>query len=120
MHRISGVTAHRDVGSLEPMPKQIDTIEIGKRLRELREWQGMSAEEFVDRIGHGTGRTNWTNVENGLQRPNPDHIVRLCDWLGVTFDYVYRGREPGVDPNTLEALRKFRRNRKARTRQPGR
>lgn len=102
--------------SLAPMPCRLDTQGIGRRLREIREWKGLTVEEFVEKVAPGTSRTNWTNVENGLQRPNPDHVMTLCEWIGVTFDYVYRGREPGVDPGTLNALHEFRKNRKARTR----
>jgi len=60
---------------------------MGKlRLKELREEKGLSQEQLGKEIGfkHNT-ICNW---ENGTREPDIDTIEKLCNFFGVSADYL--------------------------------
>ena len=63
---------------------------IGPRIRAARERRGYSREELAYR-----SRLSWAaieQIESGRRKHvRPDTLVRLCDALGLTADYVLKG-----------------------------
>jgi len=60
---------------------------VGKiRLKELREEQGISQEQLGKEIGFKPNTiSNW---ERGTRDPDVATIKKLCDFFGVTADYL--------------------------------
>lgn len=56
--------------------------EIGSRIRNYRHAAGMSQKELAKKLGVSNSRvSNW---EQGVNRPDTDMLVKLCDALSVT------------------------------------
>lgn len=70
--------------TMPPKPRQPPseaTVEFGKRVRKLREAQGLSQEALADRCG-----VHWTflgQVERGQRSIRLDNILRIASGLGV-------------------------------------
>jgi transcriptional regulator with XRE-family HTH domain len=62
---------------------------VGRRLRALREAQGMSAEVLVRAVGMSIDRLE--RLESGRERINVDDMRRLCEVLGATPADFFRG-----------------------------
>jgi transcriptional regulator with XRE-family HTH domain len=46
----------------------------------------MSQQDLAERIGKS--RTTVTNIENGVQLPTVETLIRICDVLGVSADWI--------------------------------
>lgn len=58
--------------------------EVGNRIKHYREKIGMSQKDFAEKIGVSTNRaSNW---ERGINRPDVDYLVKICEVLGITAD----------------------------------
>lgn len=70
---------------MPPEPRQPTspaTVEFGRRLRRLREEQGLSQEALADRCG-----VHWTflgQVERGQRSIRLDNILRIAHGLSIT------------------------------------
>ena len=68
-----------------------DASAIGPRIRAARERRGYSREELGYRSGLSWGAIE--QIESGRRRQvRPDTLLRLCDALELTTDYVLSGR----------------------------
>lgn len=78
-------------------------MNIGKRIRNLREKKGMSREEFAKRLG----LSYWavSKYENGERNPDAETLNKIADILGVTVDYLL-GRNNNHSPHQriIEAI----------------
>ena len=59
-------------------------MSVGKNIQTLRETAGYTQKELADLIGISNQRLN--NWEKGVNMPNPDYIIKLCDALNVNAD----------------------------------
>ena len=77
---------------------------IGERIKALREakFADTSITDFAKIIG--VKYTRYLNWESGLNRPLPDEAAVLCDKLGSTMDFIYRGKEDALPQSTIKAL----------------
>lgn len=58
--------------------------EIGSKIRHFRELRGLSQKDLAQRIGVTNSRiSNW---EQGLNRPDVDNLLLLCESLEVSAD----------------------------------
>ncbi len=60
------------------------------RLRELRKEKGLTTTELGEIIG--CSNPTITNYERGYRKPDPEMLIKLADFFGVTVDYLL-GRE---------------------------
>ena len=67
---------------------------VGHRLRLLRELTGLGQQDMAHRLN--VSGSTWNNWEHGRKRINLTAALRLADHLGVSLDYIYRGRLDGV------------------------
>jgi transcriptional regulator with XRE-family HTH domain len=85
-------------------PTDIDR-EVGKRLRALREENGMSQSALGERSGITFQQVQ--KYENGVNRVSISRLIEFCDVLGVPASQVLKGlstaRQPKADP--LQPLR---------------
>ena len=60
---------------------------IGNRLAELRKQEGLSQEEFAEKMG--VSRQTICNWENGFYRPREACLQKMCLLFGVEMTYFY-------------------------------
>lgn len=65
------------------------TVELGKRIRELRTKTGLSQEKFALKIG--MDRTYFASVEAGKRNIAICNIKKIADGLDVTLSELFEG-----------------------------
>lgn len=68
---------------------QLDSKAIGKRLRELRVQKGMTQAEASEHFQ--MSERQWQRIESGQCRPSVHLTADLCEFFGVTCDYLVLG-----------------------------
>lgn len=64
------------------------TVELGNRIRELRQQTGLSQEKFALKIG--MDRTYFASVESGKRNIAIENIKKIADGLGVTLSCLFK------------------------------
>lgn len=59
---------------------------IGQRLREIRDKRGFPQKVIAEHLG--LHRTNYSRIENNLQKLTPEQIALFCEFCDVSADYV--------------------------------
>jgi transcriptional regulator with XRE-family HTH domain len=77
------------------MPKSVDRVGFGARIRALREARGLGQLDLGQAVDHKTGQTQVSRWENGARMPSTGKIAKLADVLGTTTDYLLHGEEQG-------------------------
>ncbi len=67
-----------------------DLNNVGKRIRNLRELNGLSQDRLAALLGFS--KVHLSKVENGKQGFSPENMMRIAEYFGVTLDYLYFGR----------------------------
>ncbi len=57
-----------------------------KRIRDLREDRDKTQQQIADMLG--TSQTMYARYERGANELPIRHLLRLCDYYGVSADYV--------------------------------
>lgn len=65
------------------------TVELGSRIRKLRQKNGLSQEKFALKIG--IDRTYFASVESGKRNIAIVNIKKIADGLGVTLSELFEG-----------------------------
>lgn len=65
------------------------TVDLGNRIRELRQQTGTSQEKFALKIG--MDRTYFASVEAGKRNIAIINIKKIADGLGVTLCELFQG-----------------------------
>ena len=65
------------------------TVELGKRIRELRTRTELSQEMFALKIG--MDRTYFASVESGKRNIAICNIKKIADGLGITLSELFKG-----------------------------
>ena len=63
--------------------------EIGKRINARRRELGLTQETLAERMEVSVQMIS--NLELGKKAIRPENLIKLCDVLGVSSDYVLRG-----------------------------
>ena len=61
------------------------------RIRQLRKQRGLSAKQLGAIIG--VSESAIYQYETGKRQPCIDIIVKICDYFGITVDYLVNGKE---------------------------
>ena len=64
---------------------------IGEKIQNLRKQRGMSQEQLAEALG--VSRQAVSKWEAGQSVPDIDKIISICDYFGVTTDYILRNAE---------------------------
>ena len=80
-------------------PDIASAVEIGKRLRLVREALKMS-QSALCRLAGITPQA-WNNAETGDNLLTVPNAVRLCRVTGVTMDWIYRGQITSALPSVM-------------------
>lgn len=68
------------------MDKFVETLQFGKKLKELRKEQNLTATNLANKLGvRDTTILRW---EKGLMVPNIIHLYRIAVYFGVSADYL--------------------------------
>lgn len=70
-------------------------MDVADRIQNLRKTKGISQEELADKVG--VSRQAVSKWEGGQSTPDVEKIIILCDYFGVTTDYLLRGIEPKTE-----------------------
>ena len=65
------------------------TIQLGNRIRELRQKMGLSQEKFALKIG--MDRTYFASVESGRRNIAIVNIKKIADGLNISLEELFRG-----------------------------
>jgi len=68
---------------------------IGEMLRKIREEKGFPQKVIAEQLG--VHRTNYSRIENNIQKLTPEQIVLFCEFCNVSADYLL-----GVSANNKE------------------
>lgn len=74
-------------------------VEIGHRISERRRQLMLTQEQLAEQAGL-TPQTVST-AELGKKAMRPENIIKMCDALEVSTDYLLRGRISTVDENKI-------------------
>lgn len=80
-----------------------DNVELGKKIKELREDQKLSQERLSDKVD--ITRTYLSDIERGKRSPSYDIVKKIADALGVSINDL-----EGVSvekPEVPESLKEF-------------
>lgn len=66
-------------------------MSINKRMKELRESNGLNKVEFAKVID--VTKSSITRYESGEMKPNLDVIKKICSKFGVTMEWLVNGKE---------------------------
>ena len=67
-------------------------IQIGRRLSESRTEKGVTQEQLANMTGLSIKMIS--AAENGHKAMRPENIVKICDSLSISTDYLLRGETP--------------------------
>lgn len=85
----------------QPEPATPEPIELGRRLREAREYLGLSQEQVADHLG--IPRPSVSTIEAGKRRITFLELKRLAELYRRPLDY-FSGEEVPADDNTTDAI----------------
>ncbi len=67
---------------------------IGERLAELRKSRGLSQEDLAEQLT--LTRQTISKWELGQSSPDIEYVISLCEFFGISTDYLLKGEEPPV------------------------
>ena len=59
---------------------------LGEKLRDIREQKGFPQKVIADHLG--LHRTNYSRIENNIQKLTPEQIKLFCEFCNVSADYL--------------------------------
>lgn len=62
-------------------------IFLGKKLKELRKYEGLTQQELADKLG--IGRVNYTRYETDAVRPDYETLLLIADFYNVSLDELF-------------------------------
>ncbi len=77
----------------EPMPKELDFIQMGKRIRAQREDLGLTREKLAEKLSVSSKFI--ADIENGVKGISIKKFFALIQILGVSADYLLTGIDDG-------------------------
>ncbi len=72
-------------------------MDIGKKIRTLRQHAGLSQVELAKIIG--VSKSTMSNYERNYSIPDPDIVVALANYFNVTIDFLYDLENSPIHPN---------------------
>lgn len=67
--------------------KNIENIQIHKKLKELRLMEGLTQQELANMLN--IGRVNYTRYETGAVRPDYETLVLLANFYDISLDELF-------------------------------
>ncbi len=70
-------------------------MEMGNRLKHIRKSKGYTQEQLAGLTGLSTKMIS--AAENGHKAMRPENIIKICDSLCITTDYLLYGESPNLN-----------------------
>ena len=77
---------------------------LGEKILNMRKARGWSQEELADRAG--VSRQAVSRWESGSAKPDADKIIAICDFFGISADYLLRDNYEGERPSGATVYQK--------------
>ena len=88
------------------IPKEIN-VQIGERCRHARETAGYTQERLAEQIGVSTQFLS--DAERGITGMSVSTLIKLCNVLSVSADYLLLGRDNNDDTPALSFYSRIQR-----------
>ncbi len=85
------------------MESQLNLVEIGKRLKKLREEKGFTQSKLAKMFA--CKRESISNYENGKQLFKTERLLDYMQVFGVSADYILTGKEPQNLENFIREIK---------------
>lgn len=59
---------------------------LGRKLKEIREEKGFPQKQLAEHLG--LHRSNYSKIENNIQKLTPEQIALFCEFCDVSADYL--------------------------------
>jgi len=82
-----------------------NSVEFGKRLKQIRKKRGMTQEKLSDLLLLSTDSIS--KYENGKTTCMPEHVTKICQILNISADYLYFGVEKELMPKESNKMEKI-------------
>ena len=82
-----------------------DNLEIGSRIRNIREGMHLSRSSFSEKIN--ISEVFLSQVERGEKSISLNTLISICNNTGVSSDYILFGLDDSVISETKKYLKKF-------------
>lgn len=96
------------------MQKQLDFVNIGKRIKKVRLEKKLTQDNVAEFVGINTSHIS--NIESGKAKVSLTSLVLICSALGVTIDYIleneYACPTSSIEKEIMNALRTMDKERK--------
>ena len=93
---------------IDPRDKGPMNKNVGRRLAEIREMNGLSHVEMGNRLGLKDSQSVMSMYENGQRAFPPDLAVKMWVEFQVTSDWLYRGDSGYLPPDIWQKIRAWR------------
>ena len=74
-------------------------VAIGRRIQQSRERAGLTQENLAERIERSTQFVS--TIERGLAGPSLETVIKICEVLQVSTEWILRGRMAVPEANAL-------------------
>lgn len=75
-------------------------VAIGHRIYESRKKKELTQEQLAEMAGLSI--KTLSAAENGHKVMRPENIIKLCDCLSITADYLLRGDSPYLNDDVID------------------
>lgn len=76
-------------------------MDIGKRIKSIREAKGMTAKEVISSVGMGAPM--YSRIENGVNEPSLTTLEKIAKALGVKLSDIFDTDDKLADVNSYDA-----------------
>ncbi len=97
------IIAHMPKKLPQSARSELDAIEVGNRLRAMREALDLRPSEIADQVG--MERTYWSRFEGGKRQLTLDMAYKICKAYPVTLDYLFLGRVHSLRDDIASKIR---------------
>lgn len=81
--------------------KTSDFMDIGKKIKSIREAKGMTAKEVISAVGMGAPM--YSRIENGVNEPSLSTLEKIAKALGVKLSDLFDTDDKLADVNSYDA-----------------
>lgn len=76
-------------------------MDIGKKIKTIREAKGMTAKEVISNVGMGAPM--YSRIENGVNEPSLSTLEKITKALGVKLSDLFDDEDKLADVNSYDA-----------------
>lgn len=86
-------------GGADVREKKEVNVKIGNQIRIARETAGLTQERFAELVSLAT--KNVSDIERGVVGVSVGSLIRICETLSISSDFILFGNETGNDTHNI-------------------